>query len=130
MVLQVLKDDVFGDSAVGGREISTPPEAPAPIAAPQLREFTLNLVRGPPLHPSYQITDRQFRRHRHEHVDVVARQHAPDNVDTLLFADFPADVTHAQPNVARQHLVAILRAKAVRLEVGGFAPEEWILNAY
>ena len=41
-------------------------------------------------------------------MDMVARQHAPDDLDAVLSANLTANVTHPQLNVALQHLVAIL----------------------
>ena len=60
------------------------------------------------LHLAHQIRDRELRRHRNEHVDVVARQHPAQDVDPVLGADLAADVTHPQAQRPLQHLVAVL----------------------
>ena len=108
MLLQVLKYDVFGDGAVGGREVPASPKPPAPVAFLELREFALHLVGGPPLHQPHEVTYSQLGRDRHEHVDVIGRQHAADDVDTLLAAHLATDIADPKSNIACQHLVAIL----------------------
>jgi hypothetical protein len=65
-------------------------------------------VGRPSLHEPHQVTDRQFWRDGYKHVDMVARQHAPDNLDAVLSANLTANVTHSQLNVALQHFIAIL----------------------
>jgi hypothetical protein len=40
-------------------------------------------------------------------VDMIARQHASDDLDAVLSTDLTADVTNPQLNVTLQHLVAI-----------------------
>ena len=42
---QVLKYNVFGDGAISGREISTPPEMPTPVPFRDLWELVLDLKR-------------------------------------------------------------------------------------
>jgi hypothetical protein len=74
----------------------------------EMREFTLHFVGRPSLHEPHQVTDRQFWRDGYKHVDMVARQHAPDNLDAVLSANLTANVTHSQLNVALQHFIAIL----------------------
>ena len=41
-------------------------------------------------------------------MDMVARQHAPDDLGAVLSANLTANVTHPQLSVALQHFVAIL----------------------
>jgi hypothetical protein len=72
-------------------------------------KFALHLVGRTAFHLSHQITHRQLWRHRHEHVDMIARQHASDNVNVIFRADLPDDVSHAQPDIAEQNFVTILR---------------------
>lgn len=104
VLLQVLKHDVFGNGAVGGRKVPSTSRASFPISVPQLREFALHLVEGSALHQAYQIADRQLRRHRHEQVDMVGRHHVTDDVDAPLSTDLTADGAHRQTKVTRQHL--------------------------
>jgi len=42
-------------------------------------------------------------------VDVIGRRHAANDVDTSLAANLTADIPYAQPDITREHLVAILR---------------------
>ena len=99
VLFEVLKYDVFRDGTVGGREIPSAPKAPPPIAALQLREFALHLVGGAALHQPHQIAHRQFRRHGNEHVDMINRQHAADDVDALFAADLATNVPDPQPDI-------------------------------
>ena len=61
------------------------------------------------LHQAHEIADRKLRRHRHEHMDIMRREHAPNDLDARLAANLPADAPDAQPDVALKHLVSILR---------------------
>ena len=47
-------------------------------------------------------------RHRDKHVDVIARQHALDDLHAHFTADLPHNVPHRLPQFPLQHLVAIL----------------------
>jgi len=89
-------------------KIPAAPKVAAPIALFKIWEFSLHFVGRAALHQTHQVTDGQLWRDRHEHVDMVARQHSSDDLDAVLSTDLAADVTNPQLNVALQHLVAIL----------------------
>lgn len=61
------------------------------------------------LHLAHQIRDSELRRHRDEHVDVIARQYPPQDVDLVLAAYLTADVAHPQAQRSSQHFVAVFR---------------------
>ena len=85
------------------------PKVAAPGAFLQLRKFPLHLVRPAPFHQPPKVAHRQFRWHRHEHMHMVARQDAAENIDVVFAADLPDDVAHPQPDIAKQHFVTRLR---------------------
>ena len=41
-------------------------------------------------------------------MDVIGRQDAADDIDAFLAAELTADVADAQPDLTRQHLMAVL----------------------
>jgi len=84
-------------------------KAPAPVALLDLGEFALDFVRRSALHEAHQVADRQLWRDRYEHVDVVARQHAFDDLDRVLCANLAANITDPQAQSALQHLEAVFR---------------------
>lgn len=71
-------------------------------------EFSLHFVGRAALHQTHQVTDGELWWDGHEHVDMIARQHASDDLDAVLSTDLTADVTNPQLNVTLKHLVAIL----------------------
>lgn len=87
MALDILKCDVIGDVAAGGAEISSGPEPAPPIALADFRELHLNFVGRAPFGASHQITDGDVRRHRGEHLDVIARQYALDDLHAVPTAN-------------------------------------------
>jgi len=109
MLFQVLKYDVFRDGTVGGREIPSAPKVTAPVAFFDLREFALDFVGRPALHQPHQITDRQFRRDRYEHMDVIAGQDALDDLDAILCTDLSADVPDADAQLTCEYFETVLR---------------------
>ncbi len=72
------------------------------------KTLTLHLVGRPPLHQPNQVAHRELRWDRHKHVDMINRQHAPDNINATFVTDLSDDVAHAQSNITQQNLVAIL----------------------
>ena len=87
----------LGDGPVGGRKVPTAPKAPAPVTLLDLWELALDFVRRSPLHQPHQIADRLLRRDRYKHVDVVVRQHAFDDLNSVLSADLPTDSNMLTP---------------------------------
>lgn len=51
---------------------------------------------------------RALAAHRHEHVDVIARQHSAQDVDLVLPADLTENVADTQAQRPGQDLVAVL----------------------
>ena len=84
-------------------QTSTPP-----VAFFEVWEFALYLVGRPALHQAHQIAERQLWRDRREHVDMIRRQHASDDLDTVLRTNLSENIAHPQLDIASQHLVAIL----------------------
>ena len=97
MLFKVLKYDVLRDGTRCRREVPAAPEMAAPVPFADGGKFPLDLVGRSALHLADQIADGQFRRHRHEHVDVIARQHALDDLDAILSTDLPDDLPDTQP---------------------------------
>lgn len=108
MLFEVLKYDVFGDGTFGCREIPASPEPTAPITPAQFWELPLDLVGRTPLHPAHQIGNRELRRHRHEHMDMVARKNTAQDFDIVLPTHLPTDVSHAQAHRTPQYLEPVL----------------------
>lgn len=86
MQFQGLKYDVVGDIAGRGREISARPEAPAPVALAQLGELHLDAAGGAGLDALHRGCERKFRRHVDDHVHMIARQDALDDIHAHLGA--------------------------------------------
>ncbi len=107
MLFQVLKYDVLCYGTVGGRKVAPAPKMASPVAFFEMREFALHFVGRPSLHQAHQVAYGQFRRHRYEHVDVVAGQDAPQDIDAILAANLPDDVAHTQPDIALKHFVTV-----------------------
>ena len=78
-----------------------------PVALFDLRELALDLVGRPAFHQPHQIADRQFRRDGYEHMDVIAREHAFDDIDAVLRTDLATDVADAQ--LTFENFEAVLR---------------------
>lgn len=108
VALNILKYDVIGDVTAGRAEISSGPEPAPPIALSDFWELHLDLVGRAAFGALHQIADGDMGRHRDEHVDVIARQHALDDLHAHFTADLPDDVPHPLAQLALQHLVAIL----------------------
>ena len=61
------------------------------------------------LHLAHQIAHSQLRRNRHEHMDVIAQQHAMDDLHAVLRADLTADVAHTSLDITLQYFEPIFR---------------------
>ena len=109
MVFEVLQDDVFGDDSVGGGRVALPPEPAIPAALSQCREFQLHFSGRMALHPAHQIRNCNLWRHRHKHMDLIARQHSAQDVDLVLATNFTKDVAYPQAYLVCQHLVVEFR---------------------
>ena len=67
----------------------------AAVALLQFRKFPLYLVRRAPFDQPHKVAHRQFRWHRHEHMHMVARQDAAEDIDVVFGADLPDDVAQS-----------------------------------
>ena len=92
MALNIPKYDVISDVSTGCAEISSGPKSPPPIALADFRELHLDLVERTPFGALHEIADGNVGRHRDKHVDVIARQHALDDLHTHFTADLPDNV--------------------------------------
>lgn len=80
-----------------------------PVPLFDLGEFALDFVGRPDLHQPHEIADRLFWRDGHEHMDVIARQHALDDFNVALCTDLTTDITDPQAQPTLQHLEAVFR---------------------
>ena len=108
MSVEIAHDDVIGDVARSGREVAPAPEALTPVAFADVLELLLDLARRAALGAAHEVADRDMRRYFHEHMDVIARQRPIDDRHAHLGADLPDDLAHSDPDLAMQHLVAVL----------------------
>jgi len=105
---EALKYQVFGDAAAGGREIAPRPEMAAPIALLDLRKLLLDTPGRTPFDPAHNVAQRVLRWHRDEHVDVIFRQNALDDLYAEFSAGLANDLTHPAAKLATQNVIAIL----------------------
>ncbi|SNZ18930.1 hypothetical protein SAMN06265368_2007, partial [Cohaesibacter gelatinilyticus] len=105
---KVLKYNIFGNSSVRGRKISTTPKVLPPVASFKLGEFSLHLVRRPPLHFAHEIAHRQVWWNRYEHMDMIERKCSMDDFHPVLRTNLSQNLSHTQSYIANQDLVAIL----------------------
>ena len=68
--VQIPHDDVIGDVAGRGREVSALPEALAPIALADVFELLLDLARGTPFGAAHEVSDRDVWRDFDESMDA------------------------------------------------------------
>jgi hypothetical protein len=71
MSVQISHDDVIGDVAGCGREVSVLPEALAPLAFADVFELLLDFARRTPLCPTHEVADRDMRRNLDEHAHAA-----------------------------------------------------------
>lgn len=109
MLLQVLKYDILCDGPIGRRKVPSAPKAASPIAFPDRREFTLDLVGRSSLHLAHEIADCELWRHRYEHVDVIARQNTANDINAIFSAHLADDIANALTQITLENLVAIFR---------------------
>ena len=109
MLFEVLKYDVLRDGAAGRRKVPPVPEPLPPVALSDPWELLLDFPRRPALHLPYQIADCQLWRNGHEHMDVITRQDALDDLDAIFGTNLTDDLPDAQPKIASKHLEAVFR---------------------
>ena len=81
---------------------------PAPVSCPQFGGH-LHLAQGPVLDHLRHLRQRQLRPHRDEHMHVIPRQHALNDLDPDLGASMTDDVADSLSHRALQHLVRVFR---------------------
>ena len=81
----------------------------APIAFLQLGKFAEQLECRSALDPAHEVADRQLWRDRYEHMHMVTRYNALEDLYAILCANLADDLPHAQLHITAQQLVAILR---------------------
>lgn len=77
----------------------------ASVSLFEMWEFSLHFVGRAALHQTHQVTDARLWWDGHEHVDMIARQHASDDLDAVLSTDLSADVTNPQLNVTLKRCI-------------------------
>src|SRR5512141_1474003 len=100
MPVEIVHDDLVGNVAAGGREISAGPEALAPVSLADMLELLLDLSRRSPFRPAHEVADGDMGRDFDEHMDMISRQRAVDDRDAHLGAYLPDDVAHPQAHLA------------------------------
>ena len=102
VIVRVLKYEVFGDCTVGCRKAAAHPEPAAPAAFSDPGKLALDFLGRPALHPADQIGDGDFGWRGQEHVDMVARDHAMQDIDAVPGSDLSAGFPHAEPTGSRK----------------------------
>lgn len=106
MLFEVLKYQVLRSVAACCRKAAAIPEPLPPVPFADLWELLVNFSRRPTVLLADRIADGRFGRHRHEHVDMITRQNALDDLDALLGTDLPIDFSDVQSQVTLKHLEA------------------------
>ena len=81
----------------------------SPVALLQLRELPEKLECRPALDPAHEIAHRQLWRDRYEHMHMVTRYNALEDLYAILCANLADDLPHAQLHLTAEKLVAIFR---------------------
>jgi hypothetical protein len=109
MFVEVTQDDVIGDVAGRGGEVTALPEALAPIALADVLELLLDFARRSPPGTAAEVADRDMRRDFHEHVDMIARQYAMNDRHAHFGTNLSNDLQDPQAHLAMQHFEPIFR---------------------
>jgi len=109
-----LLPDVFADHFVRyvtarGYEVAPSPELPTPIMLLQMFELLQQLPRRLPLDRLHDLAGRQVRRTRQQHVHVVARHRAFQNLDLQRPTNLSNQIPQPNSYLARQNRFTILR---------------------
>src|SRR6266478_6806286 len=108
-MLQILLDHLFCHLADRGAEVPSRPEMPAPVPFLHVRKLFKQLTRGAPLDPPHDLTRRHGRWTTRQNVDVILAHHALYDSDLKGFARLAHQLSYAVGDIAREHLVAVLR---------------------
>jgi hypothetical protein len=94
LVGNISPDDIVGDLSAAAAEIAARPDVSPPVPFSDLGKFTHQNVGTLSLQLLYQSTNRDLRRNREHHVDVIGRTMALQNINALSPALFPNDISY------------------------------------
>ena len=101
-------DDFVGDVAAAATKVAPSPDMAPPKALPHMGKCGEQAVGAFAFHPLDQAADRDVRRDRDHHMDMVRRDVPLQDIDTGLLALFPDEGTDPFCDLTTQHLMAIL----------------------
>jgi len=105
--IQIIEDHVVGNIAAGGGETAPCPESLSPIALADIFKLLLYLARSASLCPAHKVADRNVGRDLDEHMHMITRQSAVDDLHAQLAANLPDDLSHPQTHFTMQHLETV-----------------------
>ncbi len=109
LVLYIGHDCFIGDCARGGAEVPAAPEMPAPEPFVQFGEVLQELSGRLALDVLRDLGYGNLRWYGDEHMDMLLRYMAADDVDAVGVADFSHQVAQADGNTSLQDGLSVLR---------------------
>jgi len=109
LLFDVCHDRFIGDVTTGGDEVPASPQVPTPELFLEVSEFLQQFTRALALDVLHDLTRREIRWTRQQHMNVIPRNGALQNLDVVRTADFANQFAKSHPYRTRQYRLAILR---------------------